>query len=72
VGRPTTAATSAPGAGALRITAAPACDRRRFDEPGRFLNPAPPSGGLALSGILIDRPDSTRAGQELTYDSRRG
>ena len=29
----TTAATSAPGADALRITAAPAFDRRRLDEP---------------------------------------
>lgn len=36
---PTTCATSAPGAGALRITAAVAVSRRSLDEPGRFHRP---------------------------------
>src|SRR5215204_4165535 len=67
----TTAATTAPGAGALRITDAPACYRRRTDEPDPIARTrSPPFGGLALSGILIDRPDSTRAGHDLNYDSR--
>ena len=35
----TTAATSAPGADALRITTAPACDRRRCDEPVPIARP---------------------------------
>ena len=39
VARASTAATAAPGAGALRITAAPACYRRRVDEPDRSLGP---------------------------------
>ena len=71
-----TAATSAPGAGALRTTAAPESPpalrpwaRERVDEPdhcdGNCFPPVaartPPLGGLALSGILIDGPDSTRA-----------
>jgi len=67
----TTAATTAPGADALRITDAPACNRRRTDEPDPIARTrSPPFGGLALSGILIDRPDSTRAGHDLNYDSR--